>query len=108
MGATVYPITPRPSEAGFDVRARMFGGGVGIHEDPATGSAAAALAGYLGRRAGGDGTHRWRVEQGVEMGRPSLIEAEADVRDGRVVAVRVGGRAVHVSRGTFTLPPEPR
>jgi trans-2,3-dihydro-3-hydroxyanthranilate isomerase len=104
----LYPITPRPADSGFDVRVRMFGSGVGIYEDPATGSAAAALAAYLGKRAGSDGTHRWRIEQGVEMGRPSLIEAEADVRGGSVTAVRVGGRAVMVSRGTLTFPEESR
>jgi trans-2,3-dihydro-3-hydroxyanthranilate isomerase len=102
----LYPITPRPAGSGYDVRVRMFGSGVGISEDPATGSAAAALAGYLGKRAGKDGTQRWRIEQGVEMGRPSLIEAEADVREGAVTAVRVGGRAVAVSRGTMGIPTE--
>jgi trans-2,3-dihydro-3-hydroxyanthranilate isomerase len=99
----LYPITPRPAESGCDVRARMYGSGVGIAEDPATGSAAAALGAYLGRRAGRDGTHVWRIEQGVEMGRPSLIQAEADVKGGAVSAVRVGGRAVAVARGTLTL-----
>jgi trans-2,3-dihydro-3-hydroxyanthranilate isomerase len=97
---SIYLIAP----AGTGVRARMYGHGVGVHEDPATGSAAAALAGYLAKRAGTDGTHRWRVDQGVEMGRPSVLDIEADVRSGAVSAVRVGGRAVAVSRGTLTLP----
>jgi trans-2,3-dihydro-3-hydroxyanthranilate isomerase len=100
----LYPITPRPSGSGADVRVRMYGTGFGIVEDPATGSAAAALAGYLARRVSRDGTHRWRIEQGVEMGRPSLIDIEADVRGGRVTGVRVGGRAVAVSRGTLAIP----
>jgi trans-2,3-dihydro-3-hydroxyanthranilate isomerase len=82
----------------------MYGSGVGIYEDPATGSAAAALAGYLAKRVRGDGTHRWRIEQGIEMGRPSSIDIEADVRAGKVAAIRVGGRAVVVSRGTLTVP----
>ena len=100
----VYPVTPGAPGSGVDVRVRMYGPSAGVPEDPATGSAAAALAGYLGRRAAQDGTHRWRIEQGIEMGRPSLIEAEADVRGGAVTAVRVGGRAVAVGRGTLTLP----
>ena len=102
----IYPITPGPNGSGVDARVRMYATGVGISEDPATGSAAAALAGYLARRVGGDGTHRWRIEQGVEMGRPSRIEAEADVRGGAVTAVRVGGRAVAVSRGMLGMPGE--
>lgn len=104
----IYVVTPRASDSGIDVRARMYGTGMGVAEDPATGSAAAALAGYLGKRAPGDGEFAWRIKQGVEMGRPSLIEAEAAVREGAVAAVRVGGTAVSVSRGTLTIPEEPR
>jgi trans-2,3-dihydro-3-hydroxyanthranilate isomerase len=103
----VYPIAPAAKGSGADVRVRMYGPHAGVPEDPATGSAAAALAAYLGKRGardGPDGTLRWRIAQGVEMGRPSLIEAEADVQGGAVIAVRVGGRAVAVSRGTLTLP----
>ena len=66
---------------------------------------AVPLAGYMAKHAPGDGSYRWVIEQGIEMGRPSRIEAEADVRDGRATAVRVGGRAVAVGRGTLTLPP---
>jgi trans-2,3-dihydro-3-hydroxyanthranilate isomerase len=103
----VYPIAPAAKGSGVDVRVRLYAPHAGVPEDPATGSAAAALAGYLGKRAGRtaqDGTLRWRIEQGIEMGRPSLIEAEADVRGGAVTAVRVGGRAVAVSHGTLTVP----
>ena len=61
------------------VRARMFAPEFGIVEDPATGGAAAAFAGYLARRQSRrNGTSRWTIEQGVEMGRPSLIYLEAD------------------------------
>lgn len=100
----IYPITPRPTDAGVELRTRMYGPAAGVPEDPATGSAAAALAAYLGSHATADGTYRWRIEQGVEMGRPSLIETEADVSGGKVVAVRVGGRAVAVGRGTMSVP----
>ena len=71
---------------------------------PSTGSACAALGGYLGVRAAGDGNLRWVVEQGFEMGRPSLIELEADRSGGRITAVRVGGETVMVSEGTMTVP----
>lgn len=92
-------------EPGHDVRARMFGPGAGVPEDPATGSACAALGGYLAMREGGhgDGTRRWIVEQGYEMGRPSLLEVEADVQGGAITAVRVGGASVLVMEGTLRL-----
>ena len=80
--------------------ARMFVPGLGIAEDPATGGAAAALAGYLCQdAAGASGTRRWVVEQGVDMGRPSRLEVEADLADGEIRSVRVGGRCVMVSKG---------
>ncbi len=85
------------------LRARMFAPAIATDEDPATGSAAAAIAGYLGARATRSGTLRWRIEQGVEMGRPSLLEVEADKIDGNITAVRVGGAAVMMSEGLFTL-----
>ena len=86
------------------VRARMFAPGESVPEDPATGSACAALGGYLGLRdATVNGTLRWIVEQGYEMGRPSLLHVACDKRDGTIAAVRVGGAAVLVSSGTIRL-----
>ena len=91
--------------AGHDVRARVFVQGLGIAEDPATGSACASLARYLADRdARTDGTLRWTVEQGFEMGRPSLLEVEADKQGGRVVEVRVGGQSVMMGEGMLTVP----
>ena len=90
--------------AGSDLHGRMFAPSFGIAEDPATGSAAVALAGYLVRRAapgGPGGTLRWRLEQGFEMGRPSILDIEADVAHGEITAVRVGGRSVIVCEGTM-------
>lgn len=86
-----------------DFRARMFAPAMGIVEDPATGSAAAALAGYLvASERPADGTVRWVVEQGVDMGRPSLLRIEADVQGGKPVAVRVGGSAVRMMEGDLS------
>ncbi|HET6463386.1 MAG TPA: PhzF family phenazine biosynthesis protein [Candidatus Krumholzibacteria bacterium] len=82
------------------VQARMFAPVFGIEEDPATGSAAAAFAGYMLRRDGlAEGTARWIIDQGIEMGRPSRMEVEADVADGKVTAVRVAGPSVVISEG---------
>lgn len=87
-----------------DVHARMFGPGAGVPEDPATGSACAALGGYLAmRRPEHDGTLRWVVEQGFEMGRPSILEVEADIAEGKVSAVRVGGSSVLVMEGMLSV-----
>ncbi len=90
--------------SGSAVHARMFAPDLGVAEDPATGSAAASLAGYLGVRSDlRDGTLKWRVEQGFEMGRPSILEVEADKRDGNIVAIRVGGASVMVCEGTMEI-----
>ncbi|MFC6672333.1 PhzF family phenazine biosynthesis protein [Marinobacterium aestuariivivens] len=85
------------------LRARMFGPGFGIPEDPATGAAASALAGYLAQQSGRVGTFRWRIEQGVEMGRPSQIDTEVQVGPGGVEAVHVSGQARLLSQGRFLL-----
>ena len=85
--------------AGVDVHARVFVPGLSVPEDPATGSANAALAGFLAARTPRDNaTLRWIVEQGLEMGRPSRLELEADKADGAITAVRVGGAAVLVCK----------
>jgi trans-2,3-dihydro-3-hydroxyanthranilate isomerase len=88
----------------FDIRARMFAPFDGVPEDPATGSANCALAGLL-RHLGeaGDGTVSWRIAQGVEMGRPSALEAQADKRNGIVVETRVGGASVLISEGVIEV-----
>ena len=90
--------------AGSDLHGRMYAPGFGIAEDPATGSAAAAMAGYLARRdSRRDGTLRWRLEQGFEMKRPSILDIEADVVRGQITGVRVGGATVLVSEGTMRI-----
>jgi trans-2,3-dihydro-3-hydroxyanthranilate isomerase len=87
---------------GGRLKVRMFAPADGIPEDPATGSAAAALASSLAERLpDADGEFAWTIEQGAEIGRPSLISAVAVKRAGRVIAVRVGGSAVIVGDGSF-------
>jgi trans-2,3-dihydro-3-hydroxyanthranilate isomerase len=89
-------------EQGSAFHARMFAPSFGITEDPATGSAAAAFAGVLVHCEGlGDGQHQFRIEQGYEMGRPSLIELSLSVQEGRLSAAAIGGEAVVVSEGTI-------
>ncbi|WP_293372664.1 PhzF family phenazine biosynthesis protein [Nevskia sp.] len=85
-----------------EIRARMFAPGSGVMEDPATGSAAVALAGRLALDSAiADGLISAVIHQGLEMGRPSVLHIEADRVAGAVTAVRVGGHAVRVLSGTL-------
>jgi trans-2,3-dihydro-3-hydroxyanthranilate isomerase len=86
----------------FDLRARMFAPLDGVPEDPATGSANCALAGLLSHhQEAADGSFRWRIAQGVEMGRPSVLEARTEKRSGTVENVWIGGASVLVSEGVI-------
>ncbi len=78
----------------------MFAPGMGVPEDPATGSAAAALAGMLAAQLP-DGSHAIAIEQGYEMGRPSLIRLAMVVAAGRLASGSIGGDAVIVTEGTL-------
>jgi trans-2,3-dihydro-3-hydroxyanthranilate isomerase len=84
------------------VHARMFAPTMGVAEDPATGSAAAA---YVGSVARGDGVHRIDITQGVEMGRPSLIRATVARVGGEVTGISIGGGAVTVAEGRLLRLP---
>jgi trans-2,3-dihydro-3-hydroxyanthranilate isomerase len=89
---------------GFDLRARMFAPLDGVPEDPATGSANVALGALLGTLdPAPSGTFRWRIAQGVEMGRPSVLEVRAEKRDGVVTAAYVRGSSVLVSEGQIEV-----
>lgn len=89
---------------GFDIRARMFAPLSGVPEDPATGSANCALAGLLAHhQEEPSGDFRWRIAQGVEMGRPSTLLTRAEKQAGVVRRTWVGGAAVLVSEGIIHL-----
>ena len=100
----VFVFSPGGDRAGSDFHARMFAPALNVAEDPATGSANAALAGYLAARdPRREGVLSWRVEQGFEMGRPSILEVEADLSAGQVTGVRVGGASVLMSEGHMEI-----
>lgn len=86
------------------LRSRMFSTEGGIREDPATGSAAAALAGLLTANESGPGLWRWQIHQGVEMGRPSQIFAEAE-RESSTTVIRIAGQAVIIGQGSLQFSP---
>ena len=88
----------------FDIRARMFAPIDGIPEDPATGSANVSLAAMLSHyKPESSGRWSWRIAQGVEMGRPSVLHARAEKKDGIVVEARIGGTSVMVSEGMIEV-----
>ncbi|MBI2427476.1 MAG: PhzF family phenazine biosynthesis protein [Ignavibacteriales bacterium] len=88
----------------FHFRARMFAPLIGIPEDPATGSACASFAGYLAAKdERKNGTLKWNIEQGFEMGRPSLLYIEADKKNDETTAIRVGGNAVMMMEGEIEI-----
>jgi len=101
QSAFVYTRETYSNESDF--HARMFSPGHGIEEDPATGSAAAAFAGVIRQfDQPMGGIHRYRIEQGHIMGRPSHVGLELDVQ-GDLHAVRIGGAAVIVAEGTLDV-----
>jgi trans-2,3-dihydro-3-hydroxyanthranilate isomerase len=96
---TVYLFAREAGDPANQVRARMFFESAGLREDPATGSATGCFGAYLlAHRAYGDGPLALRIEQGVEMGRPSLLHLDASTQDG-AARIRVGGRVIEVARG---------
>src|SRR4029077_10475928 len=100
--ASPFIVCRETAEAGNAFHARMFSPGAGIAEDPATGSAAAAFAGYLAAHGSHrDGEHMGRIEQGYEMGRPSLMELTLKMSGGKLTGASIGGGAVVVMEGAI-------
>jgi trans-2,3-dihydro-3-hydroxyanthranilate isomerase len=99
-GKNLYVFCPEPHDDGpGDLSARMFANDLGVPEDPATGSAAGCLAAYLLEHSYlGTDSVDVRVEQGYEIGRPSLLYLRV-ARDGDEMRVDVGGKVQMVARG---------
>jgi trans-2,3-dihydro-3-hydroxyanthranilate isomerase len=101
VGIHLYVET---ASATADIEARMFAPLYGVVEDPATGAANVTLAALLASLAAErDVLREWRISQGVDMGRPSLMVASAEKRGGQVVAAHIGGNCVPVMSGVITL-----
>ncbi len=102
VGAFLYTRQCAHTTSSF--HARMFAPASGIHEDPATGSAAVCFAGVVKHfDTLPDGSHRRVIEQGYEMGRPSELSLTMEVDQGKLGNVRIGGHAVRVSNGQLTI-----
>jgi trans-2,3-dihydro-3-hydroxyanthranilate isomerase len=101
IGIHLYVETASPSA---DIETRMFAPLYGVVEDPATGSANVTLAALLASLAAEQDLQlERRISQGVDMGRPSLMVASAEKRDGRVVVAHIGGNCVPVMSGMISL-----
>jgi trans-2,3-dihydro-3-hydroxyanthranilate isomerase len=104
VGADGLFVYTRDGGGVADLHARMFAPLSGVGEDPATGSANAALVGLLAQLdPRGDADLALRVAQGEDMGRPSLLVVRAEKRAGQVVSVRVGGGCVMVMQGRLAI-----
>ena len=91
-------------EGDIDIQCRMFAPLMGVPEDPATGGANVALIGLLAHhRPEADLALAKTIGQGFDMGRPSILEASAEKKAGRVTATHIGGRCVPMMRGTIDL-----
>lgn len=100
----IYVFTSDQTNREIDLCARMFDLTLPSIEDPATGSGAAALIGLLAKHsAGGTGQKNYVLEQGVSMGRPSLIQLQVGMSDGVLSHAGIGGKAVLVGSGTLDL-----
>jgi trans-2,3-dihydro-3-hydroxyanthranilate isomerase len=96
---SLYAFTRETRDPRNQLSARMFAPDAGVPEDPATGSAAGWLGAYLVRhRVLGDGDFDARIEQGHEIGRPSLLHLRARGA-GESLEISVGGRVIPVARG---------
>ncbi len=101
----IHAYTQVTDGGDIDIRARMFAAVDGIMEDPATGSANAALVALLAELGGGAGpTFVRRIAQGVEMGRPSLLVGTVQQVPGAPPRVQIGGHCVAVMHGVLHLP----
>jgi trans-2,3-dihydro-3-hydroxyanthranilate isomerase len=98
--AIAYLYCGETSDPAHHFHARMFAPSLGVPEDPATGAAAAAFAGVVMETSHpADGEHRFVIEQGYEMGRPSQIELGLSVQGGVLTRATIGGSAVIVGDG---------
>ena len=103
-GPATYVYTLAAARPGSDYHARMFASAWGVYEDPATGSAVAAFAGVVQAfDHPRDGEHMLTIEQGFEMGRPSLISLGLVIEDGALASATIGGSVVVISSGSLDL-----
>jgi trans-2,3-dihydro-3-hydroxyanthranilate isomerase len=113
-----YPVLPQPGQptsvyvvawepSTCEAHVRHFAHGMGVVEDPATGSAALGLGVWLVASGllPGDGESAYTVRQGYEIHRPSTLDCTVSAVDGTAVRATVAGRVVPVASGQIAIPP---
>ena len=106
-GSAASPGSAGSASSAGEAHARVFVPGGAVPEDPATGSAALGLglwlvaAGWLP----GDGTSHYRVHQGIEMKRPSLLDCTVTAADGVAESATVAGHVLPIAKGEIAVPP---
>ena len=98
----IYPFCRETVRTENTVHSRAFAPGLGITEDPATGSVAGAMGAYWASRENNQDIDMV-IEQGYEMGRPSIINVEVSKQRDKVQKIRVGGQTQPVFTGRMNL-----
>jgi len=104
LGSSVASGVNCFARTGTGWKTRMFAPAFGVSEDAATGSAAGPLAVHLARHGRIDFGEEIEISQGAEIGRPSKLYARVEGSPEALERVQVGGSAVVVARGEFSLP----
>ncbi len=101
----IYVFTPQTERPESSFHARMFAPALGISEDPATGAAATAFAGYLDSQIDErNTTYAITIEQGFEIDRPSIINIKVQKAESCLTSIKVGGASVLVGQGYIDVP----
>jgi trans-2,3-dihydro-3-hydroxyanthranilate isomerase len=100
MGLSLFA---RINETGTGIHTRVFAPTLNVIEDPATGSAAGALGGYLARILKFPRRLQLKIQQGAEIGRPSAISVDVRCDRGMIQEVTVSGSVVRVGDGTIYI-----
>ncbi|HEY0902305.1 MAG TPA: PhzF family phenazine biosynthesis protein [Marmoricola sp.] len=103
-GINLYAVRGRSAGSPLDVHSRVFVPGLSVPEDPATGSAAAGLGIALHARGLLADGGRYRISQGTEIGRPSVLDGRVVVDGDAVGTVHVAGSVHPVARGQIRVP----
>jgi trans-2,3-dihydro-3-hydroxyanthranilate isomerase len=102
-GINLYAVRDRDGGV-LDVHSRVFVPGLSVPEDPATGSAATGLGMALHARSVLGDSSRYRISQGLEIGRPSRLDGGVDVDGATATRVHVAGSVHAIARGQIRVP----
>jgi trans-2,3-dihydro-3-hydroxyanthranilate isomerase len=103
IGINLYAVVTAGDP--LQISARVFVPGPAMPEDPATGSAAVGLGiALVDGGLAGQGSTRYQISQGVELGRPSVLHGRVEATDGRASRCFVAGQVVSVGSGSIAVP----